>query len=272
MITLFKFFGYGYVNGAGMGGLGNGLFQLATALVLAKENQDEFALHNESDWVYNNYLKHPIKILKDSSFRNSFIEEGLPYKPITHKENMSIHGYFQSENHFKDHFLYIKEKFRLNEEYESKVNNQYKDIGRDSRTCSLHVRRGDYVTSEEDTYRLLGLDYYNEAIEMIKKKNKDVKFLVFSDDINWCKENIHGINFTFIESNDDGHQGEGDDILDMHLMSMCHDNIISNSSFSWWGAWLNENENKFVICPKKWFGRKEKEVDHDIIPEKWTKI
>ena len=90
-------------------------------------------------------------------------------------------------------------------------------------------------------------------------------FVVFSDDIKWCKENFIGNNFYFVENEKD--------YIEMYLMSSCNNNIISNSSFSWWSAWINENENKKIIGPKNWFGPSLSNIsDRDIIPLEWIKI
>ncbi|EPO2592080.1 alpha-1,2-fucosyltransferase, partial [Escherichia albertii] len=94
--------------------------------------------------------------------------------------------------------------------------------------------------------------------------NKRTLFFIFSDDIEWCKDNIFLDNKTYFVQGDTYHVE-----LDMLLMSKCKHNIISNSSFSWWAAWLNENRNKIVIAPSKWF---KKDIKHDIIPESWVKL
>tara|TARA_Y100000310_G_C20691265_1_gene822392 strand:+ start:254 stop:1069 length:816 start_codon:yes stop_codon:yes gene_type:complete len=269
MVSVVKFFGYGYE----MGGLGNGLFQIATGLSLAKKNQDEFVLSDEPEWIYNNYLNEPIKILNGRKWKYDFTQQGFHYTPIPYQKDMRINGYFQSEKYFKECEKHIKEKLRLKKEHEGMLNEKYKSLAGDSKTCSVHVRRGDYVTM--DSHRLLKKEYHIEAIKQIKYANKDTKFLFFSDDIEWCKENFNDDNYIFIDGNDNAHQGQGDDILDIYLMKLCHDNIICNSSFSWWGAWLNDNSRKIVISPQKWFGSGSSSLGghmNDVIPESWTQL
>ena len=90
------------------------------------------------------------------------------------------------------------------------------------------------------------------------------KFLIFSDDITWCKKNFIGDSFIFIENEVD--------FIDMYLMSMCINNIIANSTFSWWGAWLNKNKNKKIISPINWFGPAKPLNIRDVIPHNWVKI
>ena len=104
------------------------------------------------------------------------------------------------------------------------------------------------------------LGYYKEAIKLMDVN----KFIVFSDDMSWCKENFVGDEFIFMENNSD--------YIDLWLMSLCDNNIIANSSFSWWGAWLNQNPNKKVIAPKKWFGPAINHNTKDLIPESWIII
>jgi Glycosyl transferase family 11 len=105
------------------------------------------------------------------------------------------------------------------------------------------------------------IKYYEDAIDIIG----DYEYLlVFSDDIKWCRENLKFNNMIFMETLTD--------IEDMWIMSLCKNNIIVNSSFSWWGAWLNKNKNKKVIAPSNWFGPRANINSSDIIPEKWIKI
>jgi hypothetical protein len=106
------------------------------------------------------------------------------------------------------------------------------------------------------------IEYYNKSIEHLK----DITdlFIVFSDDIEWCKNNIKSENIIYIQ--------DEKDYIEIYLMSLCDNNIISNSSFSWWGAWLNRNENKIVIGPKIWFGSEIQHNTSDILPEKWVKF
>ena len=108
----------------------------------------------------------------------------------------------------------------------------------------------------------MDLSYFDKATSEIVKKHSDIRFVVFSDDINWCKEAFKNKNFTFIE--------DEKDYIDLHMMSLCKHNIIVNSTFSWWGAWLNTNPNKIVIAPKVWFGSSSHEDSKDVIPNDWT--
>ena len=125
-------------------------------------------------------------------------------------------------------------------------------------TVSLHVRRTDYVNLQ-NYHPIAAIQYYKDALDLIEHD----KVVVFSDDINWCKKNFKFNNMVFIEGNSN--------IEDLYLMSMCNNNVIANSSFSWWAAWLNKNEYKKIVAPKVWFGPAAPS-DKDIIPDTWIKI
>ena len=124
----------------------------------------------------------------------------------------------------------------------------------------MHVRRGDYLKFK-DTHPPCSVEYYNQAISSFSESSI---FLVISDDIEWCKENFLGDKFYFVEGNED--------YIDLYLMSLCKNNIIANSSFSWWAAWLNRNKEKIVIAPEKWFGNEVQYNTDNLLPSSWETI
>lgn len=133
-------------------------------------------------------------------------------------------------------------------------------------SVSIHVRRGDYMN--EFYYNMLGavcnLDYYRRAIERIRQLVANPHFFIFSDDKEYVAENLKMENATFVDFN-----SGSDSWQDMYLMSLCNNNIIANSSFSWWAAWLNDNPSKIVIAPSRWFVH----VGHDeLVPEDWIRL
>jgi hypothetical protein len=134
----------------------------------------------------------------------------------------------------------------------------------------VHIRRGDYLLNPE-TQKIHGvcsLSYYFEAIALLEKEFENINYFIFSDDINWVKENLHVTNAVYIESEEERIAHE-----DIYLMSLASHNIIANSSFSWWGAWLNQYEHKMVIAPKRWFADEVMyQQSHDIVCESWVKI
>ena len=162
-------------------------------------------------------------------------------------------SYFQSEKYFCPKV--VKELFSIKDDLRQKIVSLYPHI---THSVSLHVRRGDYLNFK-DIHPTCSLEYYHTAMALFPEKN----FIVFSDDIEWCKHNLHGNNITYLENN-------LKDYEELYAMSLCSDNIIANSSFSWWGAYLNENLSKRVVYPKQWFGIKGPN-DKDVAPQTWIK-
>lgn len=233
-----------------MGGLGNYLFQIATAYSISLRDNKTLICDN------NDVLKihRPYTVYIDNIFRNVKFNTDLPEFKMCHEPNfhyteipqldgdIKLSGYFQSEKYFSMYRDDILSLFKMDEYTSSYINEKYGDILKNE-TCSIHVRRGNYL-SLQHCHPIQSISYYQNSINEI---GLDKHYLIFSDDIEWCKNNFNFIpNKTFIEGNED--------YQDLYLMSMCQDNIIANSSFSWWGGWLNENENKKVIAPLKWFG------------------
>lgn len=190
------------------------------------------------------------------------------YSPevFTTKQLITLYdGYWQSEKYFQAIASEIRLAFqfpKLTEEKNLSLN-----------TVSLHVRRGDYLTAQKTwaTEKPM-INYYNRAIKYISSKVVDPVFLVFSDDIPWCKSNLtaHFLpshKHIFIDWNSTSLS-----YRDMQLMSLCKHNIISNSTFSWWGAWLNSNPNKIVISPENWYPGKQASEYADLIPTTWIKL
>lgn len=178
-------------------------------------------------------------------------------------KNKYVKGYFQTEKYFLDIRTILLAQFVIKENISSSAKTYSKQIKAQENACSLHVRRGDYISDSKTNsiHGTCGLHYYFEALKLMNEKCNNTHFYVFSDDLSWAKENIKPENVTYIEQSTIPHE-------DMLLMSLCKHNIIANSSFSWWGAWLNKNENKTVIAPKTWFLEKENEV----ACESWIKL
>lgn len=178
-----------------------------------------------------------------------------------------LYGYWQSQNYFVDVAAQIRKDFTFKLPMEGK-NAELAERISQLNAVSLHVRRGDYVSNTKNisTYGLCSIEYYQAAIMHIFKQIKNPYFFVFSDDKTWVKNNLRiDLPHEHIDYND----GE-ESYNDMRLMSMCKHNITANSSFSWWGAWLNANPNKIVIAPKKWF--ESKLDDSDLIPHAWLRF
>jgi hypothetical protein len=144
-----------------------------------------------------------------------------------------------------------------------------KDLILNSNSVSLHIRRGDYLSDKnaKEFHGTLPLDYYYKAMAQLNLLYKDLKVFIFSDDMDWVKANLKLTNeCVYVDFN----TGENS-VFDMYLMSQCKHNIIANSSFSWWGAWLNQNSSKIVIAPQLWFADKSLNTK-DLIPNSWLKM
>ena len=219
----------------GMGGrLGNSLFAIASCIGIAKANDMAYTFPN---WKYQRGFKNPLPCFVVEP-EVKILEEQFHYEKITlNKHSVTdLVGYWQSPKyweHCKEEVLkYFEFKDDAFSPYETKVlRTKYDEI-------AIHVRRGDYLTLP-DYHPILPMSYYEEAVWYFKGK----KFLVFSDDIEWCKQNFIGEQFSF---------SQGDEIKDLRAMAQCQGHILANSSFSWWGHYLSAS--KYCIAPKQLFG------------------
>lgn len=181
------------------------------------------------------------------------------------KDNTYLYGYFQTEKFFEKNRKQLLNSIQLNSNIAIDKENQ-KIISQiqNEESVSIHVRRGDYADSR---FILLEMDYYLKAIEKIKKNISNPTFYIFSNDVEWVKNYFSNldIQLEIIDIN----RGEKS-FLDLILMSKCKHNIIANSSFSWWGAWLNQNSEKIIIAPQNWY--KNISEGKDLIPDEWNKI
>ncbi len=181
------------------------------------------------------------------------------------KEKYILDGYWQSE----DYFVQIRDDISMSFTFPEldKRNTEFLNSKKNGYTLvSVHVRRGDFMKSS--MYRdLTATDYYSKAIDIIVTKVNNPLFLIFSDDHNWCNSYFSRLeNKCLVDWNK-----KEDSYRDMQMMSLCSHNIIANSSFSWWGAWLNNNPNKIVIAPSCFFNWESIDESH-LIPKIWIKI
>ena len=210
-------------------------------------------------------------IIKDSHYiekNYSEYSEGL-----LKNSNLYLDGYWQNEKYFNASRKLILKKYKW-QTISEKNEKLAVDLKR-SNSVSVHIRRYDKIKSIKDlfsfvklilTYRIAPKSYYHKAISYINKFVDKPIFYIFTDDVKWVKRNIH-IDDSYILVN--WNRGLESN-QDMFLMTQCKHNIISMSTFSWWGAWLNNNKNKIVIAPKKWAVRFEK--DNGTIPNSWTRL
>lgn len=267
------------------GGLGNQMFQYAFYLQLKKKYPLDIFLfdieqsqecHNgfELDRIFHlecqkkvrNYrrIKRHCPCLLDK-LRTIKQEHSLEYNKDTidtHHLLTRYEGFWQSERYFLPIEQDVRESFLFNIEL---LNNGTRTIAQEiegKETVSVHIRRGDYLASSD--FGVCPIDYYNRAMSFMSEKLNSPTFIFFSDDMEWVKENISCSNVIYVSCNHGANSWQ-----DMYLMSKCKHNIIANSSFSWWGAWLNPNPQKIVITPKRWFLSIN---NYDIIPDNWIKL
>ena len=286
-----------------IGGLGNQLFQYAVARHIAEIHRvvlkidisgfETYKLHKYSLWPFN--IQENFASLEEVTAltvrKQGIVERVIrrvlhkPPKPApTHiREKKRFHfnpdilnlsagvyldGSWQSEKYFADIETVIRQEFTVKTPQVGKD----KELAEQMASCesvSLHIRRGDYV-SDSHTNQILGpsdLDYYFRCVEYFTQTVKNPHFFIFSDEPEWARNNLKlSYPTTLVDHNEADKNYE-----DLRLMSQCRHNIIANSTFSWWGAWLGQNPKKIVLAPKRWF-KSDDYNPKDLIPDKWIKV
>ncbi len=277
------------------GGLGNQLFQYALGRTLALKHKtkllldlgfyqgntdrsfqlDSFAIHASIASVSElkkslSVTSKVLDIFKPRFMKRIVREAGaFVFDPniLSLSDEKYLIGHWQNEHYFKEIEDTLRKELTLSTR-PGETTNRWLERIRSKRSASLHVRRSDYLTNEKfhATYQTLSPSYYAQAMKHIAGHTPDTIFFVFSDDINWAKENITSSYPLEFVSSKDTSAAE-----DLTLMSLCQNNIIANSSFSWWAAWLNRNTNKIVIAPKQWL-KDSRYNTSEIVPRNWQKI
>jgi len=261
-----------------MGGLCNVMFKLAAAISLALDNNVEYLFSNEfirqidKDLVCGGFNDY--RIYYDNILRNINFVDKLPfeykihnesltfnYEQINYKkgENLLLFGYYQSEKYFINNKDFIINLFKPTDSIKESI---IKMIPNVEDSISIHVRQGDYL--KLSTYHpQQPIDYYISSVKLL---GIDRDYLIFSDGLDDIKDWFDFLpNKQFISL--------GKNYLDLYAMSMCEHNIICNSTFGWWGAYLNDNKNKKVIAPNNWFGPSLSHLNSsDIVPDTWIRI
>ena len=250
-----------------MGGLGNQLFQASHAIAKGLTHNREVVFVPKS-WTpmqgrqTKNYVNNIFRNLKFVDSINGFekVSEGSwEFNEVPVKDgNIVFDGYFQSSKNFDSHFDEIRNLFSPTQEFIEEMYQTHPELKKD-KTLSLHVRKGDFLMNP-DIHPTIGISYIEKCI---KEFGEWSHLFIFSDDKNWLKENLKLENATFIDD---------EDYKELWLMSLCKNNIISNSSFSWWGSFLNKNINKKVFAPSMWFGPRGPRNFNDIFQPEWTII
>jgi hypothetical protein len=261
------------------GGMGNQMFEYAMGLARAKELNTELVLDVTS------LLTEPLRIynlglwrgVTERIFHNStptvWEPEQFKYDPnLVVKDNDVLLGYWQNEKWFRNIRQELLEIFKPKQRITPRGLETFQkiwDVG--NRSTFLSVRRTDYVGS--DFHNVLDREYYLEACKLVSRHTPNPHFFVFSDEPEWCRQNFYiPYEFSVVSTPDQtnkNHLGREDE--DLWLMSKCKNAVLANSSFSWWGAWLNtEPYDQMVVAPKKWFHA---DIDtSDLNPERWVRI
>ncbi len=284
------------------GGLGNQLFQYAAARAVAHRNGvplkldlSWFEKHPQRTYALDGFMidagiatREEIAELRPRrwSFRWAAGQVSERMRPRTHrrlirerkrrfdptllnaKGNVYLIGYWQSEQYFADVTELIRGELIFRTPPDGRNAEFFARIGATD-SIGLHIRRGDYVTDPilRDIYGTPDLQYYARALTRITERTNANHIFVFSDDIQWARENlVTALPVEFV-----CHNGPGKEIEDLRLMSRCHHHVIANSSFSWWGAWLAERPGQLVVAPDPWF-RDRKWEPEDIVPERWITL
>jgi hypothetical protein len=200
-----------------------------------------------------------------------FIERKFSYNKsvVKIKGDCFLSGYWQSPLYFQSIESVIRKDFKFPKLQHSN-NIAFAEKIKKTNSVAVHFRRGDFLNSRDHgIHGTCSLKYYQSAISYVLNKIEEPIFFIFSDDQKWVKENFNFVSNSYYISGNNGKSS----YRDMQLMSECKHNIIANSSFSWWGAWLNSNPDKIVIAPKQWFSidNLNKETK-DLIPETWIRL
>lgn len=283
------------------GGLGNQMFEYAAGRALSIHHNTElsidlYLLKKKTKATTRHYelsvfdIKPPIRTsilnkiavkvfgtMHSKTIKKSFLnrlgifrDEKAQYydtKFANLPKDMTLFGYFQNENYFKEISQQLKVDFTFRTPLTGK-NDKIRHKIEQENSVSIHIRRGDYINTNTNL-PILDLSYYKKAIEYIISEIDNPYFFIFSDGIEWVKINLDlsNLNHEFIDWNKNEHS-----YIDMQLMSLCKNNIIANSSFSWWAGWLNNNPDKMVIAPRKWYKGDTGIYPDGFLPKEWITL
>lgn len=282
-------------------GLGNQLFQYAAARHLALKNKTD--LYLDLSYYRQTYATDtprsfklgqfsvPYRMLHQSPLRyvskatKLLPNRSLPPVFLFLKEKhfhfdeqvvnarancITLDGFWQSEAYFRDNAATIRRELTLTGTPSPEFGYYQQLINNTPVPVSIHIRRGDYVNHPEfsKTFGFVGLDYYAQALDQLTERFDTIRLFVFSDDKAWVRENLPLPDDTVFVQN----TGPDSDVADLVLMSHCRHHIIANSSFSWWGAWLNPNPDKLVITPRQWYKQQPTWNIKDLLPSTWLAL
>lgn len=286
------------------GGLGNQMFQYAFGLYLAQKRNEKASFFADNEVItldtlaincfavelnvlndkerqelgldYSNVLIYRLKrkCLQWFPFLNStkLVEKDLVYLPSISDKTKVFDGYWQSFNYLLPIENELRKQFAFKNQDQLIKNSNVLNNVKNNNSISLHIRKGDYlVGANAKIFESCPMEYYYKGIEIMRSRIDVSVFYVFSNDIDWAKNNLkipEGTAVQFVDNSD----SDDPACADLFLMSLCKHHIIANSTFSWWGAWLNPSSDKIVIAPHKWYVGKRNDTTKDLIPQNWIKI
>ena len=253
-----------------MGGLGNQMFQIAHAVSqgLKHNIKSVFLPHaftpSPQSKQTNNYINNifrNITFVNEISDKKKLSEHHFndPKINVTFDKTIEFNGYYQSSKNFFGFDNFIKDMFSPSDEFTEKIYKKYPQL-KNKITTSIHIRRGDYL-SIKNVLPVIDITYINYCINHL---NETEVFFIFSDDKEWVRNNIKNDKVIIVD--------DMKDYEDMWMISLCKNNIMSKSSFSWWGSFLNKNINKRVLTPSIWFGPNGLHPHFNIYESEWEKI
>lgn len=238
-----------------LGGLGNQMFQIATAYALALDNNDECAFNfyykethrlssGNSPYEYKKNIYSKLRELPEDWYPKVHYDEPSIFIPVPYHGDMELERAFARPQYFDHRRKEVIDLFK-NKEIIATIKEKFEN------SVSIHVRRGNYALDLQH-HTLLDIPYYRKALEYIRKRAQIDVIYIFTEnkikrtqDLLWCQKNFKSKKIIFVSGNPD--------YVDLYMMSLCKHNIIANSSFSWWGSYLNENEEKIICSPAIWF-------------------
>jgi hypothetical protein len=278
------------------GGLGNQLFQYSYSLYLMNKynlpdiyfNRFHFKGDIDRPLSISNFNLSSFNLINSNFNRFSNSKINKIYNLIFNPSNYVIEGFTKLSNEYVPKSIvegdvyfdgYWQKSYIVNEvenilrkelvlklNLSSKILNIENLIASNSNSVSVHIRKTDFISTQENKsiFALCSVNYYYNAIDyFLNNVNQDLMLFIFSDDFEWVRANLNlKLNHFFVEGNSDNE--------DLYLMSLCKHNITANSTFSWWGAWLNTNKDKVILTPEKWFNNAMS--DKDLVPNNWIRI
>lgn len=248
------------------GGLGNQMFQYAAGLSALREYEQFTDLKLDTSFYDGQERKVAVNGLTGRGYDLDVFNIEYDTLKVAPGGAIMLDGYYQNISEFENVVDEVRKQFTFKNKFSSDIDTLAQKIADTENSVCVHVRRGDYVyNSTANSYHgVMDIDYYQSAQERIEKKYSNPTYFIFSEDIDWCKENlksnfeVYFIGDEYCGDRDTGH---------LHLMQMCRNHIIANSSFSWWAAFLSNSE--YTIAPSKW---RTDGTGSDIILESWDKI